>query len=123
MMQTLLQDMRYSVRALLKKPGFTSIAVFTLALGIGANTAIFSVINAVLLRPLPFPDETRLVVLQQTRLDEPEKDRGASYLNFVDWKTETQSFEDMAIVGSDESTLLDAGEPTRIHGAIVSADF
>ncbi len=119
----MIQDLRYSIRTLSKRPGFTAIAIFTLALGIGANTAIFSVINAALLRPLPFPDENRLVVLQQTRVDEPEKDRGASYLNFVDWKTESQSFENMAIIGADESTLLNEGEPVRIRGAIVSADF
>ncbi|MGA9769113.1 MAG: ABC transporter permease [Blastocatellia bacterium] len=122
-MGTLFQDLRYSIRALSKRPGFTAIAIFTLALGIGANTAIFSVINAALLRPLPFTEENRLVVLQQTRVEEPEKDRGASYLNFVDWKTESRSFENMAIIGADESTLLNEGEPARVHGAIVSADF
>jgi putative ABC transport system permease protein len=122
-MQTLWQDLRYAMRILLKKPGFTFVAILTLALGIGANTAIFSVINAVLLRPLPFPDDRQLLVLQQTRIGEKDKDRGVSYLNFLDWQAQNQSFESLAIVGTDEVTLTSEGEPLRVHSAIVSADF
>ena len=122
-MGNLFFDLRHSVRLLLKKPGFTLIAVLTLALGIGANTAIFSVINAVLLRPLPYPNESRLVVLQQTRADKPYDDRGVSYLNFNDWQAQSQSFDSLAIVATDEATLTGEGEPVRVRGAVVSSDF
>ncbi len=122
-MGNLFFDLRHSVRLLLKKPGFTLIAVLTLALGIGANTAIFSVINAVLLRPLPYPNESRLVVLQQTRADKPYDDRGVSYLNFNDWQAQSQSFDSLAIVATDEATLTGEGEPVRVRGAVVSSGF
>lgn len=122
-MQILWQDLRYAMRILLKKPGFTFVAILTLALGIGANTAIFSVINAVLLRPLPFPDDRQLLVIQQTRIGEKDKDRGVSYLNFLDWQAQNQSFESMAVAGTDEATLTSEGEPLRVHSAIVSSDF
>ena len=122
-MKTLWQDLPYAVRTLLKKPGFTFVAVLTLALGIGANTAIFSVVNAALLKPLRFPDANQLIVIQQTRIGEKENDRGVSYLNFVDWQAQNRSFESMAIVGTDESTLVSEGEPLRVHSALVSADF
>ncbi len=122
-MKTLWQDLPYAVRILLKKPGFTFVAILTLALGIGANTAIFSVVNALLLKPLPFADANQLLVIQQTRIGEKENDRGVSYLNFMDWQAQNQSFESMAIVGTDEATLINEGEPLRVHSAIVSADF
>jgi putative ABC transport system permease protein len=99
------------------------IAIITLGLGIGANTAIFSALNAVLLRPLPYPDQDRLVVLQETRTDRPTDSRGVSYLNFVDWRDRTRSFERMAIVSTDEATLTGEGEPARVQGAIVSANL
>ncbi len=122
-MGALWPDLRYGVRMLLKKPGFTAVAVITLALGIGANTAIFSVVNAVLLRPLPYPHENQLVVMQQTRLDKQNDDPGVSYLNFLDWQAQSKLFESLAIVATDDTTLTGEGEPVRIHGAVVSADF
>jgi putative ABC transport system permease protein len=122
-MGTLWNDLRYGARMLLKRPGFTLIAVITLALGIGANTAIFSVVNAVLLRPLPFPNEKQLVAVQQTRTDKANDDRGVSYLNFTDWQAQSKSFENMAIVATDEATLTGEGEPVRVRGAVVSSDF
>jgi putative ABC transport system permease protein len=122
-MQTLWQELRYALRILLKPPSVTLVAVFTLALGVGANTAIFSVVNAALLRPLPYPDADQLLVIQQTRNGEKESSPGASYLNFLDWQRQSQAFESLAIVGSGESTLLGEGEPLRVQTAIVSADF
>jgi putative ABC transport system permease protein len=122
-MLRLWQDLCYAMRTLFRKPGFTFVAVLTLALGIGANTVIFSVINAAMLRPLPFPNDRQLLVIQQARSGEKASDRGVSYLNFLDWQAQNQSFESMAIVGTDEATLTSEGEPLRVRSAIVSADF
>jgi len=88
-MQTLWQDLRYGARMLLKNPGFTLIAVFTLALGIGANTAIFSVVDGLLLRPLPYPEPERLVWLTNKTSRDPRT--GISYPNFSDWRERAQS--------------------------------
>jgi putative ABC transport system permease protein len=115
--------MRHSARALIKKPGFTLIAVLTLALGIGANTAIFTVINAALFRPLPYLDESRLVVLREFRTDDRQSSKGVSYLNFLDWRAQSHSFESMAIVTTETATFKAEGEPLRLTGAVVSANF
>ncbi|HEU0184100.1 MAG TPA: ABC transporter permease, partial [Blastocatellia bacterium] len=85
-MQTLWQDLRYGARMLMKKPGFTLIAVLTLALGIGANTAIFSVINAVLLRPLPYAEPERLLAVGSASQRAPGVRNAVSYPDFVDWR-------------------------------------
>ena len=109
-MKNLVNDIRYGFRQLLKQPGYTLLAIATLALGIGANTAIFTAINAVLFKPLPIADEARVVVLQQFRPDHNEVKQdpnyGVSYLNFSDWRARSQSFSAMAIVQSGETTLL-----------------
>ena len=120
-METLLKDIRYGVRSLLKRPGFTLIAVMTLALGIGANTAIFSVVNTVLIRPLPYQNPERLVVLLETL---SERTIPTSYPNFVDWRNQTSAFENVAALRPRESfNLTGAGESERLQGRLVSANF
>lgn len=91
-MGSILQDIRYGMRKLAKHPGFTMIAALTLALGVGANTAVFSVVNSILLRPLPLPDSQRLMVLFNT--DDPSgQSRVVSYPDFFDWQRESRAFD------------------------------
>ena len=118
-METLWQDLRYSGRLLLKHPGFTLIAVLTLGLGIGANTAIFSIVNAVLLRPFPYHAPEQLVTLGEF------VPRGSvSYPNFVDWRAQSTVFDSTSAVRSNESyNFTGAGEPERLQGRLVSAGF
>ena len=122
-METLFRDVRYGIRSLLKRPGFTTIAVITLALGIGANTAIFSVVNAVLLRPLPYSEAERLFVPWGRRTD-TQHNAVVSYPDFVDWQARTKTLEHVAAYNSS-GTLLRQGdaEPELIVGAAVSADL
>ncbi len=122
-MQTLLQDLRYGVRMLLKNPGFALIAVITLALGIGANTAIFTVVNAALLRGLPYRDPDRLVHLWETTPQKNFPQREASYPDFLDWR-QNQVFSGMAAYGGGGGfTLIGDDGPERIPGARVTANF
>ncbi|MBA3442415.1 MAG: ABC transporter permease [Pyrinomonadaceae bacterium] len=121
-MGRLLQDVRYGLRMLLKKPGFTVVAVLTLALGIGANTAVFSVVNAVLLRPLPFAEPERLVRLQETSVRAGENVQ-VSPPNFIDWQHQSQVFEQIAAYHGQGFTLTGADEPERLLGVRASAGF
>src|SRR5438874_1455322 len=95
-MQTFWQDLRYGVRMLRTRPGFTVVAMVVLALGIGANTAIFSFVNALLLRPLPYPDPARLVAVESTNAQEAGGFGGVSPADFGDWKDQSQAFEQLA---------------------------
>src|SRR5262245_56241343 len=95
-MTTLFKDIRYGIRSLLKRPGFTAIAVITLALGIGANTAIFTVVNSLLLRPLPFKEPDRLVQVWEANTKRGRNTIQASYPNFADWRDQNQVFEQIA---------------------------
>src|SRR5689334_23504187 len=113
-MQTFLQDVRYSLRLLLKRPGFTFVAVLTLALGIGANTAIFSVINAVLLRALPFPHSERLVALTETSKEVPQM--AVAYPNYLDWRARQTVFDELAARMPAGGILTGDGEPERVIG-------
>jgi len=120
-MKTLIKDIRYGVRVLLKHPGFTTAAVLTLALGIGANTAIFSVVHAVVLRPLPYPDADRLVMVWETDRSGAQSNMG--YPTFNDWRTQNRSFEAMAAFADWAPTLSGAGEPQVLIGSRVTSDF
>lgn len=120
-MRNLWQDVRYGLRVLLKNPSFTAIAVLTLALGIGANTALFSVVNGVLLNPLPFPNPDQLVaVYGKTGQFETSS---VPYLNFLDWQKENHSFAYFGAFRSDDYNLTGVGEPERLHGHMISAEF
>ncbi len=117
----LYRDLRYALRLLLRAPAFTIVALLTLALGIGANTAIFSVLNAVLLRPLPYADPDRLVVLGERASDGAPGNTG--YVTWLDWRERTHSFEQLALVRSYTPTLLLEQRPARIDAMRVSANF
>ncbi|HZS06018.1 MAG TPA: ABC transporter permease [Blastocatellia bacterium] len=115
------QDLRFGIRMLLKNPGFTAVIVLTLALGIGANAALFSVVNGVLLSPLPFPQPERLVMLHQSK---PNFEQGAiPYPNFRDWQKDNQTFSAMAIMRGFSFSLTGAGEPERVSARMVSGEF
>ena len=117
-----LQDFRFAVRMLVRKPGFTIIAVITLALGIGANTAIFSVVNAVLLRALPYEDPERILMVWRTQPELGISEHPISPANFLDWQEQQTGFEEMAAYEPGLGfNLTGSGEPERISGARVSA--
>jgi putative ABC transport system permease protein len=122
-MLTLLRDLRYSARALRKMPGFTIVALLVLALGIGANTAIFSVVNSVLLRPLPFAGSDRLALIWETDLKDGIKREGPSAPNFLDWKEQSQSFDDMELFEVGTGTVTGGGEPEQVVGLRVTTSF
>jgi putative ABC transport system permease protein len=122
-MQTLRHDLRYGARILLKKPGFTLIAVVTLALGIGANTAIFSVVNAVLLRPLPYPHAERMVYVFEGKQSDPKVEDSISPQNFTDLRNRNQSFDSYFAMNNVPFTLTGDQQPTTLNGVLASADF
>jgi putative ABC transport system permease protein len=113
-MEALWQDLRYGARSLFKQPTFTIVAVITLALGIGANTAIFSVVHAVLLQSLPYPDADRLVMVWETRRSNPGGQNVINMANFFDWKEQNRVFEDMAAFRDTSVNLTSDGAPEEI---------
>jgi putative ABC transport system permease protein len=122
-MSTLLRDLRHGVRTLLKQPGFTAIAVLTLALGIGANTAIFSVVNAVLIRPLPYKNPDQLIAVYEKR---PALGRERGFVSppdFIDWRAQNTVFENIAAYTSWTANRTDGDEPERIVGTLASAEL
>src|SRR5215213_9412444 len=122
-LETLWQDVRFGVRMLVKSPTFTVVAVIALALGIGANSAIFSVVNTVLLRPLPYKDPEGLVMVWEdaTKQGYPRDTPAAA--NFVDWRDQNQVFEGMAAIADESFNLTGSGEPERLEGRLVSANL
>ncbi|MGH9768345.1 MAG: ABC transporter permease [Blastocatellia bacterium] len=119
-MKTLWQDARYGLRMLLKKPGFTLTAVITLALGIGATSTIFSFVNGILLRPLPYQDSERLILLDETAAKRGIASMGVSFPNFLDWREQNRVFTGVAAYGESSYTLTGSGEPEELSGASIS---
>lgn len=122
-MATFLQDLRYATRQLSRNPGFTLIAVLTLALGIGANTAIFSVVNAVLLRPLPYADPDRLLTVFHFYPSLDDLEAGAAAPSYVDLRDRSSIFESVAVQSGWQPNLTGTGEPERLSGSLVSGEF
>ena len=120
-MTGLAQDIRYALRQLHKSPGFATVTVVTLALGIGANTAIFSVVNAVLLNPLPFRDANRIVSMFEETQNFPKG--SISYPNFLDWQRDNRSFEAMAAYRGTDGSITGVGQPENVRAQRVSANF
>src|SRR5579863_4900369 len=123
MMNSFGQDLRYGLRMLAKNPGFTAIAVLTLGLGIGANTTIFSVVNTVLLQPLPYPEPDRLVSVTEVDVRNNERGRPFSYPDFADVRKQNHTLEYIAAHSDGSSTLNEPGEPLHIHVEAVSYDM
>jgi putative ABC transport system permease protein len=121
-LEDLWQDLRYGARMLVKQPGFTLMAVATLALGIGANSAIFTVVNAVLLNPFAYPDADRIMNLSTYEPAQPEYERGVSYLNFLDWQKQQSVFTHLAALGYQSFNLTGGGEPEFVNGAPISPE-
>lgn len=122
-MESLKQDLYYGLRMLWKSPAFTLIAVIALALGIGANTAIFSVVNGVLLRPLPYPQPEQLAMVWLDNRRQGIRDDITSYPNFTDWRDQSKTFQGMAAVRGISANLTGSGEPEELRGASVSSNF
>jgi putative ABC transport system permease protein len=120
-MSAILQDLKSAVRMLVKSPGFTVVAILTLALGIGANTAIFSIVNAVLLRPLPFKNSSQLVVLRETY--KIVGNVSVSYPDFLDWRQQSDSFAAMSVINNVNFNLSGVAQPESIDGYAVSPNF
>src|SRR5712671_1318159 len=118
----LMQDLRFGVRVITKSPGFTAVAILTLALGIGANTALFSIVNGVLLNPLPYPEPEQLVELRERK---PNFATGSiSYPNFLDWQKDNRTFASMAILRGNRSFILTGlGEAEQVDAVFVSTGF
>ena len=122
-METLIQDLRYGMRMLFKNPGFTVVAVITMALGIGANTALFSVVNGVMLKSLPFKDPDRVVFALETNANFPAPGVSSSSLNYRDWKEQSQSFESLSGRQPFIANLTSSDQPEKIQGEKVTFDY
>src|SRR6202042_966940 len=120
-MTALLQDLKFAARMLAKFPAFTAVAILTLALAIGANTALFSVVNGVLLNPLPYPQPEQLVMLHESK---PNFRTGSiSYPNFRDWRHDNHSFSSIAVTRGTSFTLTGLGEAEELRAQFISSDY
>jgi putative ABC transport system permease protein len=119
-METLLQDIRYAARTLLRRPGFAAVAALTLALGIGATTAIYSVVNAVLVQPLPWPDADRLVTMTGMR---DGQQVGVVYLDYLDWRAQNRTFDELGVLRGQSINLTGIDTPERIIGTFTNASM
>ncbi|HZM69793.1 MAG TPA: ABC transporter permease, partial [Candidatus Cryosericum sp.] len=122
-METLVQDLRFGLRMLLKSPGFTLSAILALALGIGANTAIFSMVNGVLLRSLPYQKSEQLVTLRQHATDDADGSVGFSVPDVMDYREQSRSLSGVVEYHTMWFNLIGTGEPQRVQTGVVSADF
>src|SRR5689334_15049106 len=122
-MDNLIRDIRFALRTMMRKPGFTAIAIIIMALGIGANTAIFSLVRAVLLRPLPFANPDRLVMVWEDAAFIGFPKNTPAPANYVDWKTRNEVFEDMAAIDSRSYNLVGDGQPEKVYALGVTESF
>ena len=122
-MSALWQDLRYAIRTMRQQPGFTLVALLTLMVGIGANTAIFTVVNAALLRPLPYPHAERLVRISGSRLEDPSERTNINPLDAMDWAREAKAFESLAVFTTSTQPLTGAGDPVTVPVAFVTSRF
>ncbi len=122
-MDTLLADLRYAFRTLLKSPGFTLAAILMLALGIGANTAIFSAVDTVLLRPAPYKNADRVVMLWEKRAKEGSMEGPISPADFFDWRSQTSTLDHVAAFDRDQFNLTGSGAAVALRGARVTSGF
>ena len=122
-MDLLLRDLRFSIRSLLKRPALTFIAIVTLAIGIGANTAIFSVVNALLLKPLPFPELDRVVAVWENQASRGVVRNEASMANYLDWRAQNHTFEQLGLYRWWSANFTGLETPERIQGSLVTANF
>src|SRR4030081_866161 len=122
-METLFQDLRYAGRTFLRQPGFAFLAILTIPVGVGANAAIFSIVDAVLLRPLPFPRANELVLVSQANRQLKQGFGGAAPANFLDWRTRNHSFTGMAALRAFTLIVASGGHPERLSGAMVTANY
>src|SRR6201984_1063345 len=122
LLETSWQDLRFAARMLRKSPGFTAVAVLTLALGIGANTAIFSVVSAVLLRPLPYAEPRQLVIIFQAKPQEQVPFTGINYVNFAECRAQSHAFAEMAANQAHQLTLTGVGDPSVLTTMVVTPE-
>ena len=120
-MRSLISHLRYTIRLLLKSPGFTITTVLIMGLAIGANTAIFSLVDAVLLESLPYPEPERLFTIIEANASYPKM--SVSYPDYVDWRANQHSFADMAVFRRDNFNLTGNGDPAWVHGAFVTSSY
>src|SRR6185295_17683342 len=122
-MESLFSDFRYAIRNLIKRPGFTAIAVITLALGIGANSAIFSTVQALLINPLPFPEQDRVVAIWDKNPSRGVEHNEVAMANYLDWRAQNQSFSHLALERWWSTNLTAGDTPERVQGFLVTANF